>query len=77
VKRWRFGAGLQLFYFILEVKFSSLHFEELEVACGGMVQFRLYLPFERLMATHEFREMVIQRHPSTPFVADCSSVTQK
>jgi hypothetical protein len=31
-----------------------------------MVQFRLYLLFEHLVATHEFREMAVQRHPSTP-----------
>ena len=77
VKRRGFCAVLQFFYFVFEMQFLSLQFEELEVTRGWMEQFRLYLPFEHLVATHEFREMVIQRHPSTPFVADPFNLTQK
>ena len=63
----RFAVHLQFFYFVFEVEFFSLQFEQFQIARGGMVQFRLYLLFEHLMATHEFCEMAVQRHPSTPF----------
>ena len=58
---------LQFLDRVFQVEFSSLQFQEFQIACGGMVQFRLYLLFEHLMATHEFCEMAVQRHPSTPY----------
>jgi hypothetical protein len=60
--------GLQFLHFVLDLQFLSFQLDDLEIACGWMKHFRLDLFLDGAMATLEFREMGLQRHPTAPWL---------
>jgi hypothetical protein len=62
------GGTSQLGDFILEVKLSAFQFGERLIARRRMEGRHLDFSFERLMTAFEFRKVILQRHPQTPYV---------